>query len=320
VWSRKSRNPEKGWLRAVFSPELMLAVAAGALVLQAIYGLPGNVEGLRAHLRLITGSASKDFREFPNSIAGHAGLLWSTILNTAFVMGVPAFLAAIVGVVLASRRRDGRLLVLLVPAVSYYIFFMSVALYCYDRFVLPLAILLAFFAGDVLGRMARHDAWGKAAAGLVLMYGLGRAASVDLLLAKDSRYAAEDWLRKNAGEGLVAFVGPPEYLPRPSEGLNARTLGPSPDRLQKVAPEYVVTNADYAGRAEDGGAEQALYNGLEAGTLGYRRVWAHRFRAPYMMIRSEDLADRPGQPLRSNLDKVNPEIRIYQRESAGKEP
>lgn len=314
VWSRKRRNPEKGWLRATFSPELMLALAAGTLVLQAIYGLPGNVEGLRAHLRLITGSASKDFQEFPDTIAGHAGLLWSTIRNTAFVMGVPAFLAALIGVGLASRRNDTRLLVLLVPAVSYYLFFMMVALYCYDRFVLPLAILLAFFAGDVLGRMARHDRWAQLAAGLVLIYGLGRALSVDVLLAKDSRFAAEEWLRSNAGEARVAFVGPPEYLPR-SDRLDARTLGPSPDRLEKVAPDYVVTNADYAERAEDGGAEQALYKGLEAGTLGYRRVWSYRYRSPYMMIRSEDLADRPGQPLRSNLDKVNPEIRIYQRES-----
>src|SRR5262245_29689207 len=189
VWPRKRRNPEKGWLRAIFSPELMLAVAAGALVLQAIYGLPGNVEGLRAHLRLVTGSASKDFQEFPNTIAGHAGLLWSTVLNTAFVMGVPAFLAALVGVVLAIRRNDRCLLVLLVPAVSYYLFFMMVALYCYDRFVLPLAILLAFFAGDVLGRMSRRDTWGKVVAGLVLTYGLGRALSVDVLLARDSRFA-----------------------------------------------------------------------------------------------------------------------------------
>jgi 4-amino-4-deoxy-L-arabinose transferase-like glycosyltransferase len=320
VWSRKKRNPGKGWLRAIFSPELMLAVAAGALVLQAIYGLPGNVEGLRAHLRLITGSASRDFQEFPNSVAGHAALLWSTILNTAFVMGVPAFLAALVGVVLAARKRDGRLLVLLVPAVSYYPFFMMVALYCYDRFVLPLAILLAYFAGDVLGRMVRHDTWGRVAAGLVLIYGLARAASVDLLLARDSRFAAEEWLRQNAGEARVAFVGPPEYLPRPPNGINVRTLGPSTDRLEKVAPDIVVTNADYAERAEDGGAEQALYKGLEAGNLGYRRVWAYRFRAPYMMIRSEYLADRPGQPLRSNLDKVNPEIRIYERETRDDTP
>jgi 4-amino-4-deoxy-L-arabinose transferase-like glycosyltransferase len=319
VWSRKERSSERGWLRAVFSAELMLAVAAGALVLQAVYGLPGNVEGLRAHLRLITGPASKDFREFPNSIAGHAGLLWSTILNTAFVMGVPAFLAALVGLALAIRRKDGRLLILLVPVVSYYIFFMSVALYCYDRFVLPLAILLAFFAGDTLGRMARQDWWGKVAAGVVLMYGLGRALSVDVLLAKDSRFAAEEWLATNAGEAVVAFIGPLEYLPR-SDRLNARTLGPSPDRLARVAPQYVVTNADYGGRAEDGGAEQALYQGLEAGTLGYRRVWTYRFRAPYMMIRSEDLADRPGQPLRSNLDKVNPEIRIYERETRDDTP
>ena len=214
VWSRYNHDRGKGWAQALLRPELPLAIAAGALVWQAIYGLPGNVEGLRAHIRLITGAASQDFREFPNTIAGHAGLLVSTVRHTAFVMGVPAFLAALVGVVLAVRRKDLRLLVLLVPAVSYYLFFMSIALYCYDRFVLPIAIVLAFFAGDVLGRMAGHDRWGKTATAAVLMYGLGRAISVDVTMANDSRFAAEDWLRKNSGEALVALIGPPEYLPR----------------------------------------------------------------------------------------------------------
>ena len=130
--------------------------------------------GLRSHLRLITGPASQDFREFPNTLAGHAGLLLSTIRHTAFVMGVPAFAAGLFGVLLAVRTRNGRLLPLLAPAVSYYLFFMSVALYCYDRFVLPLAILLAFFAADVLGRMVGRDRWGKVATGIVLMYGLGQ--------------------------------------------------------------------------------------------------------------------------------------------------
>ncbi len=315
AWSRRERSHERSWLRAIFSLELMLAVAAGALVLQAIYGLPGNVEGLRAHLRLITGSASKDFQEFPNTLAGQGGLLWSTVLNTAFVMGVPAFLAALVGIALATRRRDRRLLAMLVPAISYYLFFMSVALYCYDRFVLPIAVCLAFFAGDMLGKMARQGRAGRTATVAVLMYGLARAISVDIMMANDSRFAAEKWLEKHGGEALVAMIGPPEYLPR-QDGLNARTVGPSTDRLEKVAPEFVVTNADYAERADEGGAEQALYQGLEAGTLGYQRVWSHRFRSSYMMIRSEDLADRPGQPLRSNLDKVNPEIHIYRREIA----
>ncbi len=314
VWSRYRRDPGKGWARAIFAPELMLALAAGALVLQAIYGLPGNAAGAEAHLRLITGPASRDFREFPNTIAGHAGLLVSTIRHTAFVMGVPAFASSLLGVFLAAPRKDGRLLTVLVPAASYYLFFLSVALYCYDRFVLPIAILLAFFAADVLGRMARRDLWGKVATGVVLMYGLARTSSLDVTIARDSRFAAEEWLRKNSGEALVAMIGPPEYLPRP-EGLNARTIGPARARLEKVAPDLVVTNADYAERADEGSEEQAFYRGLEAGSLGYRKAWSYRYRSPYMMIRSEDLADRPGQPLRSNLDKVNPEIRIYRRES-----
>ena len=133
-------------------------------------------------------------------------------------------------------------------------------------------------------------------------------------MAKDSRFAAEEWLRQNAGEARVAVIGPPEYLPR-TEGLNARTVGPAIARLEEVAPDFVVTNADYGERADEGSEEQAFYRGLEDGTLGYRKAWSYRFRSPWLLIRSEDLADRPGQPLRSNLDKVNPEIRIYKKES-----
>jgi 4-amino-4-deoxy-L-arabinose transferase-like glycosyltransferase len=319
VWSRSRRDREKGLARAIFAPELMLAIGTGALVLQAIYGLPGNVGGAWAHLRLISGPASRDFREFSNDLAGHAGLLVSTIRHLAFVMGVPAFAAAVLGILLAARRAEARLLVLLVPAASYYLFFMTIALYCYDRFVLPIAILLAFFAADALGRMGSTDRWGKLAGAAVLVYGLARAVSVDFLLANDSRYAAEEWLKANAGEGVVGAIGPPEYLPR-LEGLRARSIGPATIRLEKVAPDLVVANADYAERADEGSAEQALYRGLESGTLGYTRVWSHRFRSLWLMIRSEDLADRPGQPLRSNLDKVNPEIRIYRRDTGPAAP
>jgi len=319
VWSRHQREPDKPWRKAALAPELMLSIAAGTLLLLAIYGLPGNLHGARAHVRLILGPASRDFREFPSSLVGQAGLLVSTIRHTAFVMGLPAFVAALGGLALAIRRRD-RMLVLMVPAVSYYLFFMTIALYCYDRFVLPIAIVLAFFCADVLGRLAQAKRWGALAA--VLAYGLARAVSVDALLAHDSRYAAEDWLKQNAGKALVGAIGPPEYLPR-LDGLNARTVGPAVERLRKVAPDLVVTNADYADRADEGSDEQALYRGLEARTLGYQRAWSHRYRSPHLMIRSEDLADRPGQPLRSNLDKVNPEIHIYRREAqpeAGENP
>ena len=38
---------------------------------------------------------------------------------------------------------------------------------------------------------------------------VARAASVDVLLASDSRYAVEQWLRREVGPGpLVAAVGP----------------------------------------------------------------------------------------------------------------
>jgi hypothetical protein len=99
-------------------------------------------------------------------------------------------------------------------------------------------------------------------------------------------------------------------------GLEARPLGPSVDRLARVKPAFVVVSADYAERADPGTGAHALYAGLEDRGLGYRRVFDHRFDAPYLLLRTEDLLDRPGAFVRSNLGKVNPRIRIYQREAA----
>jgi hypothetical protein len=76
----------------------------------------------------------------------------------------------------------------------------------------------------------------------------------------------------------------------------------------------VVVSADYAERADPGSAEHALYAGLESGALGYVRVFARRFERPGLLLRTEDLLDRPGALVRSNIGKVNPEIRIYARQ------
>jgi hypothetical protein len=141
--------------------------------------------------------------------------------------------------------------------------------------------------------------------------------SLDLAMANDARYAAEAWLKEHASPpALVAPVGPLEYLPR-MDGLEARPLGPSVARLQKIQPRFVVVNADYAERADPGTGEHELYAGLESGDLGYKRAFAHRFDAAWLLLRTQDLLDRPGDRVRSNIGKVNPEIRIYESEKEG---
>jgi hypothetical protein len=319
LWSRarlEGRASVLGALRSAFRREALAAAALGIILFATLHNLAWNFAGFRAHLALITGRASQDFREFSGDPSGHLSLLVQTVANLGFSLGWPAFAVCLGGLWVALRRRETRWppLTLLIPAAGYYLFFLSVVLYSYDRFVLPIAVLLALYGGAVLSRSwDTRLGWARVGVVLLLAYGVVRCVSLDLAMTHDARYAAEAWLKEHAPPpALVAPVGPLEYLPR-MDGLDARPLGPSVARLQKVQPRFVVVNADYAERADPGTAEHELYAGLDRGDLGYRRVFAHRFDAPWLLLRTEDLLDRPGALVRSNIGKVNPEIRVYER-------
>jgi hypothetical protein len=319
LWNRARFEGQpglRGAVRAARRREPLAAAALALVLFAALQNLFWNLDGFRAHLALITGSASQDFREFTGDVSGHLALLVHTVANLGFSLGWPAFAVCLVGVGMALRGREtgGPRVTLLLPAAGYYLFFLSVVLYSYDRFVLPIAILLAFFGGAALARVwATGRGWARAGVVLLLSYGVGRCVSLDLAVAHDARYAAEAWLREQAPPpALVSPIGPLEYLPR-MDGLEARPLGPSVARLQKIQPRFVVVNADYAERADPGTGEHDLYTQLENGNLGYRRVFADRFDSPWLLLHTQDLLDRPGALVRSNIGKVNPEIRIYER-------
>jgi hypothetical protein len=272
--------------------------------------------GWLAHVQLIAGPASAEFRMFGRGLFGRTELLWQTVRHLRFAMGGPALLAAMAGIGLAlrDRERHRRLLLLLVPVVSYVVFFLLVVLYVYDRFLLPVGVVFALFGGYALATAARTPSRAvRAAVPIVLVLALARAVSVDVLLATDSRYAAEEWLRGEVGPGpLVAAVGPLEYLPR-MDGLRWRRLGPSATRLAQVAPDVIVLNADYARRADQGTGERAFYDALDDGSLGYVTVRSDRRDSRWSLLETDALRGEGRGHIWSNLDKVDPEIRVYRR-------
>ena len=290
--------------------------ALGLLALLLLDNVLFNAAGFAAHLRLITGPASRDFRMFPATPAGEVRLFAETARHLAFALGWPGLVAAAAGVAAAfrSRPRPHALLATLAFPVSYLLFFLAVVGYVYDRFLLPVVLVLSPFAGLALDRAwSARRRLGPLLAAAVLGVSLVRAVGVDLLLVRDARYAAEDWLRREAGtKSLVAAVGPLEYLPR-LQGLRWRRLGPAAARIQAVRPDFVVVNADYAARAEEGTGERAFYSELEDGTLGYALAYRHRAAPRTPLLGQERLrGEGPGR-IWSNLDKADPEIRIYRR-------
>jgi hypothetical protein len=294
---------------------LALLLVGGAIAFAVLGGALFNPGGWIAHVRLIAGPASTAFRMFDQGLSGHIALLAQTARHLAFVMGGPSLVAALAGLVFAwqERARHRALLATLVPAASYVAFFLLVVLYVYDRFLLPVALVLSLFGGLALARATRARSWAaKSAVAAVLAFSFARAASVDVLMARDSRYAVEDWLRREIGpQPLVAAVGPLEYLPR-LDGLRWRRLGPAASRLAQVNPEVVVVNADYARRADEGTGERAFYSALDDGSLGYEVALRRRTR-PRVALDTDALRrEGPGR-IWSNLDKVDPEIVVYRR-------
>jgi len=148
-------------------------------------------------------------------------------------------------------------------ALSYYVTFIAVVLYVYDRFLLPIAVLLCLAAARWLAHEVSRAASADSCVGaflVALIWGLGRSLSVDAQMAGDSRYAAERWLRTHASGQSVGAIGPLEYLPR-LEGLSVRTLGPSRARLERMRPDFVVLNADHSLRADPGSAKRRCTTG-----------------------------------------------------------
>ena len=292
--------------------DLLAAAVAGVLTLLVLDNALLNPIGLREHLALAAGPASRAFRMFPANARGELLLALDTLSQLRFVLGWPALVACAAGLAWAARERASLLLATLVPIASYLIGFVGVVLYVYDRFLLPVAVVMALFGGFFLSRLIqRSRAAGLAAAIAVLGWGAVRAASVDVLMAADGRYDVEKRLRQEASGRLVAAAGPLEYLPR-LDGLRWHRLGPSLRRLAEMKPDFVVVNADYARRADPGTGERQLYDALDSGSAGYALEFSHRRRPP-SVLRDEDWSPERPLPILTNLDKIDPEIRVYRR-------
>ncbi len=301
---------------------LWMGLVASALAFAAIHNLLFNAAGFRAHVATITGPGSQNYRMFDGSLAGQLGLLRATLIQVPWCLGWPALAAAIGGGWIAIRRRDvATLAVVLLPILSWYIAFIAVIGYQYDRFFLGVCLGASILAGiglDWIAESLRPRAAGLAIAGTALIVGVLCGASIPMLMHADSRYVVEGWLSEHARPGqIVAFTGRQEYLPRLAP-YQAVEMPATAGTLAALKPAIFVTNWQFALRARHNPAAWAFYEALEDGRLGYRRVLRVR-SAPWTLLGWIDRLTFGGRfaseeltPF-SNLPKIDPEIRVYQR-------
>ena len=308
-------------LRAIFDRRMRWAAMVAAAVFVVGHNLVFNARGFWSHVQFILGPASETYRDFEPTLAGRLGLLRLTVDIVRAMWGWPMFALVLLGIATAlGTARYRRMTVwLALPVVSYYVAFVNVVLYNYDRFMLAPCVVLSLFGGLVVDRWlstaARGRAWRVAAAAIVVAWTIGYAGTVDLLMLRDSRYAVEEWLASRVGPGnLVGFVFPRQYYPR-LERFNSTEIQ-SVEDLRGAQPVYFVLDADYA-RAEPADSKIGqLIAGLQNGKLGYRLVFRFRQPAPFLWqaLGPRDLVgDRREQPITSVLRHINPWYEVFKK-------
>jgi hypothetical protein len=330
IWRTNRANGVRGaFWRAVVDRRLIAAAAASGVLFALCQNLLFNRGGFIEHVRFITGPGSSGYRVYEPTAAGHLSLLRETLRLIEISMGWPMTLAGAAGLTMAIA--DARLrriaLWLLVPVVSYYLGFINLVLYNYDRFVLPMCFILAIFGGLAFDRLLSTRSrgpstrlragrgWKTAAAAAAFAYTLLYAGTVDVLMIEDSRYDVERWMSAHVGRReIVGVSGLHEYMPRLDEFHLEEILTIA--ELQQEHPEYVVLNADYARAVPPETGWGEMIAALQHGTAGYRRVGLFRHAAPWPWLPSghPDLVGaRQETIVFSTLRNINPTIEIFQR-------
>ncbi len=295
--------------RTALDPRLAGAAAALVLLVAVVYRLWNGFGELEAHLREMSSwNAVGRYQESPNTLAGHLQVAGRSGLNLAFCMG---WAGLGVGVAAAgrelwrSRSSASPALALLAFPLSYYLIFISSIRFSFDRFFLPVAFVLALFAGGGLASVLERSPpgpsrrWRASAVALLLAYGISRAVAVDISMLFDPRVAAE---REVAGKGRAVALA----------GIESQA-SPNFDRVfmfrlknracPQLADARFVAFQPLVGR---GPVAARVLSGLESGAFGFRRVTLPRFDPPRWLY--------DPQPETSNLAWIDEPLWLYERD------
>jgi hypothetical protein len=252
-----------------------LAIGFGAAL--AVYLLASNMlidfSGWLRHLDWITHEGSIPYQMFPATPAGYAALALRIGHLVTASFGVPAALLGTCGLVWVLARRVPGAALLAFAALAYLVLFPGSILYVLPRFVLPVILVLAVFAGVAAAQLwrTRHGL-----ARLVVLAAVGYSAvygaTMNLGLLWDTRYAAEEWMALNLPpDALVGTDGERTYLPRlpPSVATVPVTVTPGGLVASAATPEYLILSDAHYRRYMRHEETRAVMKRLLTGELDY---------------------------------------------------
>ena len=302
----------------VFDGTTVRAVALGVMTFLVADNLLFNFGGFVHHVRIVFGMpGALDLHEFPATVGGELRMAWRAIQEMRYMFGWPLAIIVAVAVFrgIADASTKPALRWLLVPAVSYYVVFLAPVRFIVDRYLMPITLVLALFAGWWLERFLAPGASARRAR-LALVwtafaYSALYVAAVDYQMTFDSRYTLTRWLHAHARpDQVIGSLGPFEYVTL-ADGFRWQSIE-SVDDVAALQPAFIVLNADQVPHSS--GQMQALHESLLNGHAGYQLVW--RFRAPWLPLPGlhPDLGAAPRRGLRdfSDLNMINPTVEVFE--------
>lgn len=283
-----------------------------------------NWNGFIGHIKELAGPASYNSSEFldrpENNISEHLKLFWRSLTDIRRSWGWPVSILCLLGLgaTVIQNRKNYLLLSLLIPALSYYVFFISVILYSRDRFMIPICIILSFFGGKLVAELLR-DKTLAILFSLIFFYTFLHAVSVNILMAGDSRYYVESWMRQNINEkAAVLSVGIKEYLPRFELQKFAKIKNvtiPEEKELEKEKIDYIITTSSYnITRFDKGTKGYEAFEKLNSEKMGYKLILQYQSKPKWNFLDIEEIpSDSDQRYMSGNLNKINPEIKIFKK-------
>lgn len=330
LWRREYRDRAPtlwaGLGRTLVDRRIWAAAITAAVLFAVFQDLLFDFHRFPIHLRLLRGPMSENYQDYDGDPGGQLQLLRTFLGLVGFSLNPLLSVACMVGLAwVLLRRRLGRaaaaapeldeeasglLRSAFVLVLSYYVTFLVLILFCYDRYVLPVTVVMALFGGLALGALTRPEGrWRtarRALAAAIALYSMLYAASVDFRLLAESRYDVEEWVAQHAHEpGSVIAIGRHHHIPRFRWVRWERALLDDGEILRRERPEFVVINLTDLRHA----AEQDLARRLESGAMGYRLALRHQGTALL------DLG--PQANANSSQRFINPEMAVYERVGPG---
>jgi hypothetical protein len=201
------------------------------------------------------------------------------------------------------------------PVASYYVTFIAVVGYHYDRFFMPVVLVCSLFAGVALDWLVRPDgrpAARRVAAACAIAMIAWRGLSVDGLMQVDSRYEVERWLQGHAAPGLrFSAVGTSEYVPRFDE---FETIDPTPtiESTLAASPSVIVVNVEYINRFRFESGPERWWRWISSDHSPYRLVFTKKSRPVWSALSWESRMYSGRENHYTNLSKINPEIAVFE--------